>query len=516
MNGERLANKQANPNGKNYRQGGYLKEEPGLENYLFGKVQPQAIPLEEAVLGALMLDREALPMVIEVLKPESFYLESHQHIYRAILHLFNNNLPIDILTVTERMRVAGTLDLVGGGYYLVELSYRVASAANIEYHSRIIQQKHIQRQLIEFGTRTIRDAYEDVEDVFNLLDNAEAEMMAIQDFQVGAEKNTSELGRGVLKDLELRASQKGLVGVPCGIVDIDAKTGGFHKTDLIVIAGRPGMGKTGYALSVALSAAMEFGKPIGFFSLEMSGEQLHKRMVSMVSEVDGEKMRTGELEDFEWQKIGEAIERLNKVPIFIDDTPAISVLELRAKARRMKRQHGIQAVFVDYLQLLTVGSDEQKGRNREQEISYISRSLKSLAKQIDIPVIALAQLSRAVEIRGGSKRPQLSDLRESGSIENDADVIQFIYRAEYYKILEDEQGRSLKGIAEIITAKNRHGALFMTPVKFDASYTRFAELPFDSPFVAGQAQTAMNFPTTASNPNVFHEPSRMNEEDIPF
>ena len=516
MNGERLANKQANPNGKNYRQGGYLKEEPGLENYIFGKIQPQAIPLEEAVLGALMLDRDALPMIIEVLKPESFYLESHQHIYRAILHLFNTNSPVDLLTVTEAMRVSKTIDLVGGGYYLVELSHRVASAANIEYHARIIQQKHIQRQLIQFGTKTIRDAYEDVEDVFKILDNAEAEMMAIQDFQVGQEKNTVQLGKDVLKDLELRASQKGLVGVPYGIVDIDRKTGGFHKTDLVIIAGRPGMGKTGFALSLALNAAMEFNNPVGFFSLEMSGEQLHKRMVSMVAEVDGEKMRTGELEDFEWQKIGSAIERLNSVQIFIDDTPAISILELRAKARRMKRQYGIKALFIDYLQLLTVGNEEQKGRNREQEISYISRSLKSLAKQLDIPIIALAQLSRAVEIRGGSKRPQLSDLRESGSIESDADVIQFIYRAEYYKILEDEQGRSLRGIAEIITAKNRHGALFMTPVQFDAVYTRFAELPFDSAFVAGQSQASIKFPTTSPNPNVFHEPERMNEEDIPF
>lgn len=246
--------------------------------------------------------------------------------------------------------------------------------------------------------------------------------------------NTIELGRAVLKDLELRAAQKGLVGVPYGIIDIDRKTGGFHKTDLTIIAGRPGMGKTGFALSLALNAAMEFNNPIGFFSLEMSGEQLYKRMVSMVAEVDGEKMRTGELEDFEWQKIANAIERLNRVPIYIEDTPAISILELRAKARRMKRQYGIKALFIDYLQLLTVGNEEQKGRNREQEISYISRALQSLAKQLDIPVIALAQLSRAVEIRGGSKRPQLSDLRESGSIENDADVIQFIYRTEYYKI----------------------------------------------------------------------------------
>ncbi|MEO0005915.1 MAG: primary replicative helicase [Bacteroidota bacterium] len=480
----------------------------GLSTYVFGKVQPQAVQLEEAVLGALMLDRDALPMVMDILRPESFYTEGHQLIYRAVIRLFERSNPVDLLTVTEELKKSGDLEKAGGGYYLVELTHRVASAANIEYHARIIAQKHIQRELIRVSTNVIRDAYEDTTDVFNLLDDAEKGLFAITQNNLSRSyESMGSLSSKVLKQIEeLTQKGDGLTGVPTGFTNLDRLTSGWQPSDLIIVAARPGMGKTSMVLAVALNAARDFGKGVALFSLEMASTQLVQRLISMEAEIAGSKMRNGKLEDYEWQQLQTTVERLSNVPIFIDDTPAINIFELRAKCRRMKQQHDIQLVIIDYLQLMT-GSTEGKGGNREQEIAGISRALKSLAKELNIPVIALSQLSRAVEVRGGSKRPQLSDLRESGSIEQDADIVAFIYRPEYYQILEDESGQSLKGIAEFIVAKHRHGALDTVKMRFMDTFAKFVNLddftgndPLAGPF----------------QPTVVTRPSRMNDEDIPF
>lgn len=456
------------------------KRNEDLSNYVFGKVQPQALPLEEAVLGAIMLDKDALAVVLDILRSDSFYLDGHKMIFKAMLRLFEKSRPIDLLTVMEELKKAGELEQAGGPAYLAELTERVASAANIEYHARIIAQKYIQRELIRTSTQVIRDAYEDTTDVFELLDSAEQGLFAIaqQNMSRGYE-SMGGLSTKLIKQLEeLKEKEDGLTGVPTGFTDLDRLTSGWQRSDLIILAARPGMGKTSFVLSLAKNAASEFGKGVAVFSLEMSNLQLATRIISMQAEISGSKMRNGQLEDYEWQQLHSAIERISEAPIYIDDTPGINIFELRAKCRRMKMQHDIQLIIIDYLQLMSGGGENSKG-NREQEISAISRALKGLAKELDVPVIALSQLSRAVETRGGTKRPQLSDLRESGAIEQDADIVSFIYRPEYYDILEDEEGMSLKGIAEVIIAKHRNGALDTVKLKFTAEYARFSNLDDD-------------------------------------
>lgn len=829
------------------------KRSEDLSNFVFGKVQPQAIPLEEAVLGALMLDKDALAVVLDILRAESFYLEAHKSIFRAMLKLFEKSRPIDLLTVMEQLKKEGELDTAGGPAYLAELTNKVASAANIEYHARIIAQKYIQRELISVSTKIIRDSYEDTTDVFQLLDDAEQGLFDIaqQNMSRGYESMGS-LSSKLQKQLEeLKQREDGLTGVPTGFTDLDRLTSGWQPSDLIILAARPGMGKclakgvkvvmydgslkkvedlkigdllmgddstprailslargrermywirqnkgidyrvneshilslkksrregkgergdiidisvrdwlqksekfrnnykgykvaikfpeqrtslppyflgiwlgdgvatksyiatqdeevitylgefandlklnlqcyqqhpqkcplyritggytgnkgyslkvalreigvlgnkhipeaflinsaqkrlellaglidsdghylvqsngyeitqkdkaltkqikflcdslgfrtsfapkkaaiksigyetevyririygdvdkipvrikrkqarpwkspvnwqvtgikveydkvddyygfeldgngrflledmtvthnTSFVLSIAKNAAVLFNKAVAVFSLEMSAVQLVQRIVSMEAEISGSKMRNGRLEEYEWQQLYTAIENLSEVPIFIDDTPGINIFELRAKCRRLKMQHDIQMVIIDYLQLMSGGADNKRG-NREQEVSAISRALKGMAKELNVPVIALSQLSRAVEVRGGSKRPQLSDLRESGSIEQDADIVSFIYRPEYYDILEDEEGQSLKGVAEIIVAKHRNGALETIKLKFTSQFARFSDLD-DPDFGALPGDT---FDNPASN--IITRPSKMNDdEDIPF
>ncbi len=395
----------------NYR-GNNKKKENQLSNYVFGKVQPQALPLEEAVLGAVMLDKDALSIVLDILRPESFYADAHTLIYKAMLRLFEKTQPVDLLTVTEELKKSGDIDKAGGPYYLVELTNRVASAANIEYHARIIAQKHIQRELITVSTKIIRDAYEDTTDVFSLLDEAEQGLFNItqQNLSRGYESMGSLAAKALKQLEEMSQKEEGLTGVPTGFTELDRLTSGWQPSDMIIVAARPGMGKTSYTLALARNAAVDFNKAVAIFSLEMSNLQLVQRLISMEAEISGSKLRSGQLEDYEWQQLQSAIEKMSEVPIFIDDTPGINIFELRAKCRRLKMQHDIQMVIIDYLQLMTGGGDN-KG-NREQEISMISRSLKALAKELSVPVIALSQLSRAVETRGGSKRPMLSDLRE--------------------------------------------------------------------------------------------------------
>lgn len=420
--------------GSSTRNRGAKQRTEDLSNYVFGKVQPQATPLEEAVLGALMLDKDALSVVLDILRPPSFYLDAHQLIYAAMLRLFERSQPIDLLTVMEELKKSGDLEAVGGPAYLAELTNRVASAANIEFHARIIAQKHIQRELIGTSTKIIRDAFEDTTDVFQLLDEAEQGLFSIaqQNMRRSYESISSLAAKAIRQLEELKNKEHGLTGVPTGFTELDRLTSGWQPSDLIIVAARPAMGKTSFVLSLARNAAVDFNKGIALFSLEMSSLQLAQRLISMEAEISGSKMRNAQLEDYQWQQLHSAIHRIGEAPIFIDDTAGINVFELRAKCRRMKLQHDIQLVIIDYLQLMSGGSDNQKG-NREQEVSAISRALKGMAKELNVPVIALSQLSRAVEVRGGSKRPQLSDLRESGCLAGDT-IIQDAASGEYFTI----------------------------------------------------------------------------------
>ena len=441
-----------------------------------GKVQPQALDVEEVVLGALMLDKDAFINVVDVLQPESFYSEAHQAIYRAAKTLFENNTAIDLITVNDQLRKAGELDKAGGPYRLVQLSNRVGSAANVEYHARIIAQKSIARELIKVSAEIQRDAYDETKDVFDLLDDAEKGIFAITEEKLSrGVESIGELGPKALQMIEeVRAkSGEGLTGVPTGFTDLDKVTNGWQPSDLIIVAARPGMGKTSFILSIARNAAMDFQKGVAIFSLEMANVQLVQRLLSMEAGVSGMKMRSGKLADEEWDRLQQGIERLSAAPIYIDDTPAINIFELRAKCRRLKMQRGVDLIIIDYLQLMSGSATQGKNVNREQEISTISRNLKQLAKEIGVPVIALSQLSRAVEQRGGDKRPMLSDLRESGAIEQDADMVNFIYRPEYYDIDQDADGNSLKGVAKIIIAKNRHGELKDVQLKWVADQAKF-------------------------------------------
>ncbi|PKP54190.1 MAG: replicative DNA helicase [Bacteroidetes bacterium HGW-Bacteroidetes-1] len=440
-----------------------------------GRVPPQATDLEDVVLGAMMLEKDAVNAVIDILQPGVFYKEAHQKIFEAIQNLFTKSEPIDILTVTNELRLAGHLEIVGGPYYISQLTNRVVSAANIEFHARIILQKHIQRELIRISSDIIKDAYEDTTDVFDLLDKAESGLFSVSETNLRRSFSTMpDLVQAAIKDIEnAKNNESNLRGVPSGYSELDRITQGWQKSDLIILAARPSMGKTALALNLARNAAVTYNRPVAFFSLEMSSVQLVTRLISSESFLPAEKLRKGDLKHYEWQQLTTKITPLVNAKMFIDDTPQLSIFELRAKCRRLKQQHDIHMVFVDYLQLMTSGG-ENRG-NREQEISNISRSLKSLAKELDIPVLALSQLSRSVESRPGSKKPILSDLRESGAIEQDADMVIFIYRPEYYGLTEDGENNNTQGLAVINIAKHRNGKLGDVNLKFVGQFARFDE-----------------------------------------
>ena len=442
-----------------------------------GKLPPQAVDLEEAVLGALMIEKDALNSVIDILKAESFYKESHQRIYNAIITLFTNSEPIDLLTVTNQLRQLGELEMVGGAQYVTTLTTKINSAANIEYHARVVAQSAMKREMISVASKILQDAFEDTTDVFTLLDTVEQSLFKISESNI--RKNYADMSAimtEALRELERRREQKdGLTGVPSGFTQLDRLTSGWQPTELIILAARPAMGKTAFVVSSLRNAAVDFGMPVAIFSLEMSAVQLVNRMISAEAELDSEKLKKGNLAPHEWTQLHQRIDRLMRAPIYIDDTPALSILELRAKCRRLKQQHDIQMIVIDYLQLMQ-GDGGKGGGNREQEIASISRALKNLAKELNVPVIALSQLSRAVETRGGDKRPQLSDLRESGSIEQDADMVAFLYRPEYYGFTQDDAGNSVQGVGEVIIAKNRSGSLDTIQLRFIGKYTKFADL----------------------------------------
>jgi replicative DNA helicase len=445
-----------------------------------GKLPPQALDLEEAVLGAMMIDKKGVDEVIDILQPDAFYKEAHKHIFEAIVQLFTDTQPIDLLTVSAQLKKNAKLDIVGGDFYLIQLTQKISSSAHIEFHSRIILQKFIQRSLIKISSEIIEESYDETTDVFDLLDKAESKLYEVTQGNI---KRSSETAQSLViqakKRIEEIANKEGLSGVATGFEKLDKVTSGWQPSDLIIIAARPGMGKTAFVLSMARNMAIDYNQPVAVFSLEMSSVQLITRLISSETGLSSEKLRTGKLEKHEWEQLSVKVKNLEKAPLYIDDTPSLSIFDLRAKARRLSSQHGIKLIIVDYLQLMTAGGGGKGGSgNREQEISTISRNLKALAKELSVPVIALSQLSRAVETRGSSKRPLLSDLRESGAIEQDADIVSFIYRPEYYKIDEwdDEERSPTEGQAEFIIAKHRNGSLENIRLKFIGNLGKFDNL----------------------------------------
>lgn len=445
-----------------------------------GRIPPQAVDFEEAILGAMLIDNSAINQVIDILSPESFYKVEHQLIYKAVKELFGASQPVDILTVANALRSNADLEAVGGEYYLITLSQKVSSSAHSEFHARIIVQKHIQREMIRVASGIMTKAFDETTDVFELLDEAEQSLFEVAQGNISKNYETAQdLIKEAIQRIEEISKKEGLSGIPSGFTKLDRVTAGWQPSDLVILAARPGMGKTAFVLSMARNMAIDHQKPVAVFSLEMSSVQLITRLISSETGLESEKLRKGNLEDHEWQILMSKVKKIEKAPLFIDDTPALSVFDLRAKCRRLKATHDIQIIIIDYLQLMTAGGQGKNGGNREQEISTISRSLKSIAKELDIPVIALSQLSRAVETRGGDKRPMLSDLRESGAIEQDADIVTFIYRPEYYKIEEWQDGTSCMNQAEFIIAKHRNGGLDNIRLKFQGHLAKFSDLEED-------------------------------------
>jgi replicative DNA helicase len=479
------------------------KRKPTVENFdnLGGKQPPQARELEEAVLGALMLEKNALNEIIDLLTPEIFYVPAHQSIYDAIRSLFDKSEPIDIRTVVHQLRKTGELELAGGTGYIASLTRNVASAANIVYHTRILIEQAIKRELIKISGEIQRDAYESSTDAFNLLDQMEQAIFKIS--ETTTKKNYTDIRSAMtmaIKELENKKDHKdGLTGVPTGFSDLDRITSGWQRSDLVIVAARPAMGKTAFSLSLLRNAAVDFGRAVAIFSLEMSTLQLVDRLISSEAEIESTKLKTGRMQDWEMEQLNARVSKMRDAKIFIDDTPALSILELRAKARRLKAQNKIELIVIDYLQLMTGDTSRGFGGNREQEIASISRSLKQLAKELDVPIIALSQLSRAVETRGGDKKPQLSDLRESGAIEQDADMVIFLYRPEYYGITEDAEGKPTQGMGEIIISKHRNGSLGSVNLRFIGKFTKFTDIEIDG----GGNDSYGSFSNTSSIPNEF-------------
>jgi len=466
--------------------GNVRNRKPDLTTMVYGKVPPQAPDLEEAVLGAAMLEKDTFAQILEIIQSEDcFYVDAHQKIYSAMRRLFDKGTPVDLLTITEELRKTNELELVGGAYYLTRLTMSVLSSAHVEAHARIVMEKFIQRELIRISGSVISDAYEDSTDVFDLLDKAESGLYEITDKHL--RKNFRSLQEVLVKTMneidENRNKTDDITGVSSGFASLDRLTAGWQKTDLIILAARPSVGKTAFALNLAMNAAMNAGKqfPVAVFSLEMGAGQIVKRMLSAVTEVSMESITRGKMAEHEFIQMSQRMSKLAQAKIFLDDQAALNIFELRAKARRLKQKHDIQMILIDYLQLMQ-GSVE-KGGNREQEISKISRDLKALAKELEVPIIALSQLNRSVETRKESKIPQLSDLRESGAIEQDADLVMFLYRPEYHGITNDAMGETIEGETQIHIAKHRNGSTGMEKVRFIKEYQKFVDMEdnrFDS------------------------------------
>lgn len=487
-----------------------------------GRLQPQAREVEEAVLGALMLEKDAYFVVSDILKPESFYDKTHEMIYQAIVDLALTQQPVDMLTVTEQLKRNGNLEAVGGPFYISQLTGKVASTAHLEYHAQIIAQKYLARELIRYTGVIQGKAFDEMVDVEELMQEAEGELFKISQRNI---KNEATQIDPVIKDaiglIQKASEQKeGLSGLRSGFNGLDKMTSGWQNSDLVIIAARPAMGKTAFVLSMAKNMAIDFGTPVAVFSLEMSNVQLVNRLITNVTEIPANKIKSGQLAAYEWEQLDYKIKELYGAKIFVDDTPSLSVFELRTKARRLAREHGVKCIIIDYLQLMNASG--MSFGSREQEVSTISRSLKGLAKELNIPVIALSQLNRGVENRQGveGKRPQLADLRESGAIEQDADMVCFIHRPEYYKIFEDEQGNSLIGLAEIIIAKHRNGAVGDVRLRFKGEFAKFMNIDEDVPvreFTSGMNGGEYDVPPPISPMDGdFISPAIVQNNEMPF
>ncbi len=494
----------------NYGNNNNNRRTPAQADLEMGRMPPQAVEIEEAVLGALLLEKDAFIAVSELLKPECFYRESHQHIFQAIAQLFFHEQPVDILTVTEEIKKMGKVEEVGGAFYISQLTSRVASAAHIEYHARIIWQKYLQREMIRISSDLQTRSYDESLDVNDLLDEAENSFFLLS--QGTMKKEVTQIDPVIAESIErIKEAGKrtdGLSGVPSGFTGLDRITSGWQDSDLVIIAARPAMGKTAFVLSMARNMAITHQQPVALFSLEMANVQLVNRLIVSETEIPGEKIKNGNLSPQEWEQLDSKIHALMGAPIYVDDTPGLSVFELRAKCRRLKKQHDIRIVIIDYLQLMSAAG--MNPGSREQEVSMISRSLKGLAKELDIPIIALSQLNRGVENRSGleGKRPQLADLRESGAIEQDADMVMFIHRPEYYGLYEDADGYPLEGMGEVIVAKHRNGATGDVRLRFRKELARFEDPELQSLPMSGQGFDSGN---GESAPMTFK--SKMNEDE---
>ncbi len=462
--------------------GNVRKPKPDLSTLVYGKIPPQSNELEEAVLGAIMLEKDKLADVLEIIQSEEcFYVDAHQKVYAAIRRLFADGMPVDLLTVTEELKKRNELELVGGAYFLTKLTRNVVSSAHVEAHARIVMEKFVQRELIRISGQIIGEAYEDSTDVFDLLDKAESSLYEITDKHLRKNfKSLKEVMVRTIQEIEEAKNKKDdVTGVPSGFKALDKLTSGWQKTDLIILAARPAVGKTAFCLNLAMNAAMHSPDPfpVAFFSLEMGAGQLVKRMLAAVTEVRMDAITKGRMEEHEFMQLTQRMTKLASAPIFLDDQAALNIFELRAKARRLKQKHNIKMIIIDYLQLMQAGINNG---NREQEISKISRDLKQLAKELEVPIIALSQLNRSVETRKESKVPQLSDLRESGAIEQDADMVMFLYRPEYYGIGNNDMGEPLMGETHIHVAKHRNGSTDTVKVRFISEYQKFVDMPDDN------------------------------------
>jgi replicative DNA helicase len=450
----------------------------------YGHLQPQATDIEQVVIGALLIDKDAFSVVSEILRPDTFYDPRNQKIYQAIQTMNLEERPVDIMTVIEELKHEGSLDEIGGPAYVLDISQHVASSAHIEYHAHILAQKYLARQLIHFASEVETEAFDPQIDVDDLMQKAESSLFELS--QKNMRQDYTQIDPIIHEATEIlqRAASNagGLTGIPTGFTRLDEITSGWQKSDLVIIAGRPAMGKTSFALSIATSIAVDHHIPVAFFSLEMNKVQLVNRLISNVCEIPGNKILNGQLDNDDWERLDKKLRLLIGAPLFIDDTPGLSVFELRTKARRLVREQHVQIIMVDYLQLMNANGS--RFSNRQEEVSTISRSLKGLAKELDIPILALSQLNRTVENREGleGKRPQLSDLRESGAIEQDADMVLFVHRPEYYHIYEDEKGHDLHGMAQIIIAKHRKGATGDVLLRFKGEFTTFLNPEDDKGF----------------------------------
>jgi replicative DNA helicase len=480
-----------------------------------GRIPPQAIDLEQVVLGAMMLEKSAVDDTIDILSENSFYDPKHQYIYKAIRTLFAATSPVDLVTVTDRLSKSGELSAAGGAGYISQLTNRVGSTANVQYHARIIAEKFIKRELIRVSNEVIKNAFDDTVDVFELLNGAERDLFQIGDGNMSKQVDVmSNVVRNAIEEIEVaRKNADGISGIPSGFVEIDQVTAGWQRSDMIVIAARPGMGKTAFVLSAARNTALK-GYGVAIFSLEMSSVQLVKRLIAGESRINSEKLRKGDLADHEFQQLHSRIQKLAAAPIYIDDTAAISIFDFRAKCRRLKAQYDIQLVIIDYLQLMSAKDGKNSG-NREQEISMISRSIKEIAKELNIPIIALSQLSRSVEQRS-DKKPILSDLRESGAIEQDADIVSFLYRPSYYKILKYDDGTSTHGIGEFLIEKHRNGKTAAVRLRFEDEFARFSNLSEPNQFLeTGNNESLMRF-NQESNTVTIQSKMNQNNDDFNF